>query len=397
MIDVNHGDRGHAKNSPSSLQAKDRCPGYKGKQGPPHPITIQGTRLHENLEDELEGKPHRHDMDEEEQRLFDMNLTAVRALVPEDQYELIIEPRLTTHEDNTYGFCDILALHREWPHAVLIDHKFGFGAVTPAEHNLQGMAYALGAFLIQENPKFEDRDIPYLQTIDVVFLQPRLDWVSSHTYTRSMDLEDMLRKISEINRRVESGDELNPSPSNCEWCGNRGSCVAHQAWANNLGKLVGAPEVNLTALGTDPVAWGRARLLGEMMEEFGAQLKDASRRQASLYGQVAGYKLTQGKGKISAVNRTEIAQAALGAGIQEEDVWQHTSIKMDDLAKAVGRIKKQQEGGTIKGHSETFKELLLSTGAAKRGNDIFSLRKERGSKFLEALELTEQPKLETIT
>lgn len=121
------------------------------------------------------------------------------------------------HPDGTnlnHGFLD-LALFRDETTAVVIDYKFGWIQVPPAENNLQGKNYALGMF----------QSFFKLEKIASVFIQPKLDLVTEHLHNRTeifalyMELRDVIRAAMSPQKTLSPGQY-------CDYCAHSGTCTA---------------------------------------------------------------------------------------------------------------------------------------------------------------------------
>ena len=84
-------------------------------------------------------------------------------------YEVIKEPKLEVVEGMS-GHVDWVLI--QGGNAFMVDYKFGKNKVPESKDNLQGKAYALGVF-----NKFG------VTTVEVCFVQPKCDFVTTHTFT----------------------------------------------------------------------------------------------------------------------------------------------------------------------------------------------------------------------
>lgn len=149
-----------------------------------------------------------------------------------------------TYDGTTGGFCDEILVSHDRKKAVLIDHKFGAWAVDPAKDNPQGVAYSLGLFKL----------FPALESIQVYFLQPKLNLITSAVFTRADIPRLYSRVVTIVARAVEAQTKKDwaaakPSYPNCLFCGAIGRCHKWAEFALQVSKkfypLSGVPE-NIT-------------------------------------------------------------------------------------------------------------------------------------------------------
>lgn len=170
---IDHSNRGHAPISPSQLPSRNNCEGFlpepnEGKVI--HPVTLEGTRCHEALET---GDDSLLESEWEERHVA--TCRDYLKILPDSEVQLI-EPLIEILGGRTWGYADRVHLNtKENPTKCdLVDWKFGFNGVVDAEHNLQGIAYAVGLF----------ETYPSLDEITVHFVLPRRGEVSIHTFRR---------------------------------------------------------------------------------------------------------------------------------------------------------------------------------------------------------------------
>ena len=123
-----------------------------------------------------------------------------------------------------HGSLDVLFTFKNFT-GILIDFKFGWIPVAPAEENLQGKNYAVGCF--QKYPK--------LNRIGVEFLQPKLGYTTSTLFSRA----DLPKLLNELIFVIDRADYVLTNPADaqkfmkpgpyCDYCSLSGSCRgAHQ-------------------------------------------------------------------------------------------------------------------------------------------------------------------------
>lgn len=179
----------------------------------------------------------------------------------------------------TWGHFDLLIIIGEV--GILVDWKFGQIPVEPADTNRQGFAYAIGC--LQEHYR--------LQKIGVMFVQPRLRWVSRVMFNRT-DLPRLLGVVRPIIFNAQKkaalfddptsdkealAEGLNPG-SACDYCNRAALCPAYlgklQVAAPRFGGLPAPADFNLDAIDTPEkaaVAHAWANFLKDKLKEITAR------------------------------------------------------------------------------------------------------------------------------
>jgi hypothetical protein len=241
---TDHSVRKHHRFGPSKLPYTEACPGFTSTDGTSE-AAEQGTRLHE-IADEivkhwkatktplfqlLDTYCKTNPVDDDERGLLafcfkELNKWIDRTNIVENEIEIkVIDysvPETDESRTLTAGFLDLLLIFGTT--ALLIDWKFGWIPVAPAPSNLQGRAYALGAFL----------KYPRLDKIGVMFVQPKLGGLSETLYTRS-DVPQMYKTIRDtinsaliVRRDPVNTTHLLKTGDYCTYCAKAkdGTCPA---------------------------------------------------------------------------------------------------------------------------------------------------------------------------
>lgn len=337
-----HAARTHHKNSPSKLPYLASCAGFENFDSGDNDAAEMGTRLHEYMDtlvkrwvkdrsrsllQHLEAYSREIAFDDIERHLM---LQCVRELsnwvnIPGADFELeiTVEVRRPDNSLVTRGHLDVLILLKNKTSGLLLDYKFGWVRVKDAKDNEQGLAYALGCF-----EKF-----PTLETIAIMFLQPRLGLKTTHVLRRA-DYLDTLNRISQIVERAEFVQERGFTPetipmlktgSQCLYCAHtkNGTCPAR---LNVFSKTVRsalpmefpanwAPEQITT-----PEQAALARYAVERIEDFLDPIKQRAKEIAMASadqkistklanGEEVVYKIEQHKFDRSLGKATEVAEA----------------------------------------------------------------------------------------
>ena len=166
---------------------------------------------------------------------------------------------------------DVLLLGKKF--AQLIDWKFGYNQVEEAKYNMQGMGYALAVF----------ESYPDIDEVMATFIQPRCNgFVTSHTYTRVGDFDNMQEEIADIIDKCEEPNatrERNVDRDNCRFCAIRGECPAMVKVAVDVSKSMGykLPKMNLSKM-DDPKVRGEVLRIATWMEEWAKGVKSSTRK-----------------------------------------------------------------------------------------------------------------------
>lgn len=204
----------HAEFPPSSLAMFEKCARYIPEAGEDKIWAKEGTAMHEAMETgNLQGL-------DGEQRVCVEKCWEVFEEETKGAKHIHKELTLEIAESTTFGTADLVAI---WENKAFIgDAKFGRTMVTQAKDNLQGWAYAIGLF--EKHPELQD--------ITVMFVQPRLDMVTSHTFNRQKDFIRIKSRVDSIistatsARKSKKKDFYKPNEISCLYCGQRATCPA---------------------------------------------------------------------------------------------------------------------------------------------------------------------------
>lgn len=210
-------DRGHASFSPSKLDPLSICPGYiSGTSSEAATAAAeQGTRCHAACETgNLDG------LSDEEKMLVEMAM-GYEAEVAEGAVE--VKREICVEFFDQWGYLDTLIVK---PNGIadIVDFKFGIMPVREAEKNIQMKAYTYGVLVM----------FPSIKEITVHLVQPKLDTISFHTWSRERDMANLEREIKLVVDRAkavnadpfspESEKLLTPLCEACDFCGRRAQC-----------------------------------------------------------------------------------------------------------------------------------------------------------------------------
>jgi len=249
-------ERKHHTTSPSTLQNREACPGYEGRESQ-HERTIAGTLAHKVAETgkddaALSDKDaaaaaecldfiakRKSIMEEQRAKMAEQNVPQVLEL--KEVYLPIDDCKFDDADCTTGGFVDTILIDCTEQYAEMADWKFGIWPVENASNNLQAIAYVLGAF-----KKFSK-----LETIRFFFRQPHIDYYTDALFTRAQVPELYLRvqvvvhRAREARRKIAAGDwsGVKPYIPVCNFCARIGTCPAVLSIACKVGAKFHPAEI----------------------------------------------------------------------------------------------------------------------------------------------------------
>lgn len=381
-VQLSHEERPHAKRSSSQLGTLALCEGFRPKPTSKlHWVTAQGNRGHAALDTE--------DTTELEST-FEQRMVALcedysaRLPAAVTQFE---EIKVTTIEGR-WGYTDRLRIRAEdLTVADLLDWKFVRAKeVVDAEVNLQGKDYVVGIF--------EDARFSQLDTIHVHFVMPRLEKVTTATYTREdiprlkLEIYAVLRTARRTDSVFYRGKTLSPHYDACKYCGASGNCVALRRIYDRLaraydpdgyGRLPEIPTETHASKVKDPVARGQLQILASVCESWVASVRHHNLTAAldNASDTPAGYQIDYSAGKRRITNPAALVLAAKEFGLDLTDLVEAATLswtRVEDVLR-----DKAPKGK--KAHVVTaFNQRLLELDAVERPEPTPKLMKMRPGK-----------------
>jgi hypothetical protein len=354
-------DKLHAKHGPSSLKSKEICPHWQNRSGSSE-AADEGTKMHEAAE------TGRLD------NLTPEQIAQVRECldaVDELQSEIPGAIRYTELQVDvcglTFGTADVVIIGTNT--ATLIDHKFGRVPVDDAEINLQGWAYALGVF-----------DLFVVDSVKVVFLQPRCDLRTEHTFTRDADYDRMRDRVAAVIEKAEdSNSPYNPHPDNCQYCGAKALCPALTAKAmmvvEKLPERLELPKVMDPMQIAEPDQMALALRLAPVLIEWAEAVKSHALEMVRNGQEIPGYQLKHRSGR-RVIKQLESVWDIVHAefDLPLEQFLPACSISVTSLEKAVKSIQERGQGAKA---IRKLNQLLAAEGLCTTDPDVTYLAKER--------------------
>ena len=351
----------HAKHGPSSLKNKELCPHWINRPGS-SAAADEGTKMHESAETgKLDG-------------LTPEQIAQVQeCMIAVDQIQEEIPGCIRYTElmvdvcGLTFGTADVILLGAH--SATLIDYKFGRIPVEDAEINLQGWAYALGCF-----------DLFGVDSVKVVFLQPRCDLRTEHTFTRSADYDRMKNRVESVIRRAEEKNSpYNPHPDNCQYCGAKALCPALTAKAmmvvEKLPERLELPAVMDPLQIAEPEQMALALRLAPVLIEWADAVKAHALEMVRNGQEIPGYQLKHRNGR-RVIKQLESVWDIVHAefDLPLEGFLPACSISVTSLEKAVKSIREHGQGAKA---IRKLNQLLTAEGLCVTDPEITYLAKER--------------------
>ena len=340
----------HHKHSPSTLGYKEACPAWRGRSGT-NAAAEEGTLMHAALE--LDDFSNLND-----EQAFACGLCRDfrdGELAKLDSPQTYREMKLSVAGGLTFGIADFVAV--AGTHGILMDWKFGRGSIEPASTNAQGCAYALGVFEM----------FPELDTLDVHFVQPRTETISSHTYTRK-DCPLMLVRIQTIIRRANARNKVECAGWQCQYCRKQATCAALRNLALPIASRYAGfeiPEELHASNISDPRVMARCLDCAKILKEWVDAVNFHAVDMATNGVEIPGYKLATRAG------RRTVSDALAAFGTVQESMSAEDfiaccgSVSLDKLTDKISadapRGEKQKTKDAVL--TRLTEEGIVTTGA----------------------------------
>jgi hypothetical protein len=403
-----HGERKHHKNSPSTLDAKNVCPGAYQRSGVSNARAEFGTMLHEAcdsgdysklLDEELDVVLSCLDFVNERNAEFGPD-----PILLQEDYLPIDDRKVNGKDDPTSaGYLDRGIVARDFSRAAVRDFKFGLNPVTAADKNLQGITYSLGLLRWVEL-KFGVEARKKIKEIDVDFIMPYIGpegTISTHTFkaeefnrlylqvclvvAKAERMQAIFEEAENLKtphaRRVELLNsiepELNPTESGCLFCGRLAICPAVGRMALSVSdkyeplkvpgiinpSLVGTPEEAASALKFYAV-------MKELCESY--RMMCTNRAVEDENWTPVGYSI------VPSVRRTIIDKQKFYDTIRpllsESDFLNSIDFTFGPVEEAV---QLRAPRGKKKAALQELKDLLRVSGATEESDPIYSLHMDK--------------------
>ncbi|NOU36252.1 MAG: DUF2800 domain-containing protein [Kiritimatiellaceae bacterium] len=351
----------HAKHSPSSLKNKELCPHWTNRPGSSK-AADEGTMMHSAAD-----TGHLEGLNEEQTIQVQLCLDYVQALeesIPDCKRFNELQVDVC---GLTFGTADVILLGQH--SAVVIDYKMGKVPVDDASVNLQGWAYALGTF-----------DLFEVEAVKVVFVQPRCDLVTEHTFSRTADYLRMQARVATVILLAEDPHSpYCPHPENCSYCGAQARCPALAAKAlaviEQLPDRLALPAILDPSQITHPDQMALALHLAPVLTAWAESVRAHALEMVQNGQEILGYELRHRSGPRTIkelVAVWDIVHAEFSVPLQE--FLTACSISVTALETAV---KKSQARGKGAEAVRKMNQLLTAEGLCVSGSEVSYLAKEK--------------------
>lgn len=393
-------ERKHHPYGPSKLQALEACPCYENQSDVVHIAATTGTLQHAVAETGIDNEELSDSqvaaaaecmefVKRQRQLLIDERNRHYPAAVPydtgfpgiielEEIYlpidDVIIEVPNGAFTDaylgTTGGYVDKLMIAHHGFRAILVDYKFGKWRVENAENNLQGIAYALGAFKM----------FPRVETVDFYFKQPALDSISHATFKRS-DIDRLLLRVKTVVRRaVEAAKSkdfryTNPTVPGCLFCAAIGRCPKIAEFSLRVSEKFSPVElpadVTPTGVISDPKLGSQRLKLAQVMETWAGAVRKLETDRV-LRGDVQppeGYEITSAS-KRKIIDSAKLKHVVLSY-LTDAEFESTIDIGLTKVEKLISaKSPRGQKEATV----EAFQEATVQAGAIVQGQPYAFLK-----------------------
>jgi hypothetical protein len=357
----------HHKYSPSKLKNLAICPGYLGSDTTSE-AAEEGTMLHECCETGIVPDG----LTEEQKHVVKVCRDYV-TLLEADCLAHSREQRLVILDGATAGTSDGVVVETA-EHVHIYDYKFGRLSVEAAETNLQGWAYALGAFDTYHRA----------ERVTVHFLQPRRDEVSQHTFERDQNYVHMAEYVMSVLISAETHKDnsrmYHPQHGNCLWCGRKAECprvaeLTAALVAQTHNTLTMPAEMIPAKMTTDQLvkALDVCGIVKDHVFKWVDLCKAEALQRTKDGQQVGDYVLERRSGKRTITDA--IAASAILArdyGFTAVDVASCTTMSITEMEKTIAAKAGKGKGAKAK---EELQEKLEAAGLVVSGNGYEYLKK----------------------
>jgi len=365
-----HGSRGHAEFSPSSLKYVAGCAGYEGRSGT-NAAAEKGTRIHEALEVRDSSALH----DEEEVMIYDQivaeEASFIESFFGDIPYEELNE--IKVHVDlqgtETWGTCDRFLVADSV--AIMADYKTGISKIDTPKENWQAKAYVLGAF----------QQFPNVKEIDFVFYIPVRDEVLHDKFTRD-DIPFLTKELSEVIGRgeatrpkwkggVPNHEDLSPTV-HCRFCKHEDHCPALGGLALEVAARVAGDELpDKEDFDSDsPEVLEKLWSVAKVVSNWASRIRSKAVEKAKEGEEFPTLKLKNMGATKKCTNNSNMLEIAERYGVSAEEILDVSSLPVKKIADLIG---KKSEKGTKKENSNNFLADLEDADIIKTSETRFTL------------------------
>lgn len=239
--------------------------------------------------------------------------------------ELLIEKKIDFSRYVPEGFGSNDAIVAGAKKIKVIDLKFGMGLKVEAALNPQLMLYALGAYL--EMGEYEEYD-----TVSMVIVQPRLDWLSEFEMpiTELLDWAENVLKPKALEAHAGGGTFC--AGDWCKFCPAKPQCSALAKANLELAKLEFAEPKLLTS---EQIAEVLGKL--DMLTDWAGAVKTYALSAALSGTKWPGYKVVEGRSSRKFTDLDVVAGLLDFEGYTDEQLFRKSLIPMGEVEKLLGK------------------------------------------------------------
>lgn len=355
---INHGEREHARYSPSSLESREICAGWQNhEETEPAQWATDGEKCHEATEAKINGDDSLHnalpkDLAAFVQEVYDYVTPRIAGA------EKVVTERRLFHahpllKENCHGTPDLYTVTGS--KGAIYDFKFGKRPVSHANTNHQGWGYVLALF--DEEPGLEE--------IEMHFIVPRVHKCTSDAvFTRAGDYDRLLgRSLRTVERAIVNDEaEYNPCWSACAYCGRKATCDALtnmvEASYDLQTKGFGYDALVAASRKDDAESLGYVLNASKVVEDWVKQVQERVKQKALEGNEVGGYELRFSRGRTSVKTIDKVAAAIPELPI--EKLIPFATVPLAEIKKIYAEIT----GAENKGNSDRDCGSKLATGNA---------------------------------
>lgn len=283
---------------------------------------------------------------------------------------------------NLYGTCDFVAFDAKEKHLTVVDYKHGAGVFVDAENNEQLLYYAVGAWMMLEQP---------INTVTLAVVQPRCrttDSVIRTWTTGGKHLEFFREKMIKAAKATEDKNAPLVEGAHCRFCPALAVCPEKQKSAmsfahDEFGPIlvtdtIPVPNENVMS---DPKKMSIEKL-GDVLtrlteiEAWAKSVREYAYRQAMNGIQIPGHKLVEKRASRKWKDEKAAIHWLRMLGLRDDEIFEAPEIKSAPSFDKVFRSKADREA---------LDHLVVkeSTGLTLVSND--DNRKEVAAPLLQSL------------
>ena len=365
-----HGSRGHAEFSPSSLKYVAGCAGYHGKEGTSGAAEM-GTRIHEALEVFDPSALHNEEELEIYEQIVEMEKEFMGNFsgVAEEFNEIQVTIQLDGVE--TWGTCDRFLILKNG-NAVMADYKTGLSIIDPPEKNWQAKAYVVGAF-----QQFKE-----INEITFVFYVPQHRASLAHTFERGRDLQPLIDELSNV---IREGERVRPmwengTPAisdcrptqNCRFCRHEDYCPALGGLVVEVARKINPqlPDIDFEKT-EDPSDLEELWAISKIVSNWSDRFKERIMKHAKDGMQFPTLRLRSMGATKSITDNDGLVAVAMGFGIDSSEILANATIPIGKISKLIAAKADKGEKGKI---SEEFVDACENAGILKTSDTRYTLQ-----------------------